>query len=115
MLDQMAGGLERVGRGIARGVCLGKTGRRTGWKRECVLFRFGVCPFEQTLLRSGVAVHAATVQESRRRGRSGRIPAHGRPTGMMAEGVRMMSDVDSSWVGGVLHFWFEELTHADWF
>jgi uncharacterized protein (DUF924 family) len=34
---------------------------------------------------------------------------------MMAEGVRMMSDVDSSWVGGVLHFWFEELTHADWF
>jgi uncharacterized protein (DUF924 family) len=33
----------------------------------------------------------------------------------MAEDVRMASGMDSSWVGDVLHFWFEELTQGDWF
>jgi uncharacterized protein (DUF924 family) len=33
----------------------------------------------------------------------------------MAESVRMASGMDSSWVGDVLHFWFEELTQDDWF
>jgi uncharacterized protein (DUF924 family) len=34
---------------------------------------------------------------------------------MMAESVNVTTDMNSSWVGDVLHFWFEELTQNDWF
>ena len=34
---------------------------------------------------------------------------------MMAESVNVTTDMNSSWVGDVLHFWFEELTPDDWF
>jgi uncharacterized protein (DUF924 family) len=33
----------------------------------------------------------------------------------MAKDLGMASGMDSSWVGDVLHFWFEELTQDDWF
>jgi uncharacterized protein (DUF924 family) len=34
---------------------------------------------------------------------------------MMAKGVSVATQMDSSWAGEVLHFWFEELTQDDWF
>src|SRR5208283_5772290 len=59
-----------------------------------------------------------TIQEPGRCSDSGRILANGRPTGLIAEDLSIHSKtkgIEPTWVGDVIHFWFEELEEARWF
>jgi uncharacterized protein (DUF924 family) len=56
------------------------------------------------------------LQEPGRRGESGRIHALGRLAGLTASDMPEKTDhVEPSWVGDVIHFWFEDLGPAHWF